>query len=210
MEATLWIDGVCSVRWWMTGQIFDSALSRYTMHAVVIEPPECYRCFSCGLCGDFKRAMTGDAAQALETCHGGEVMFEPGYTGDNAFAYDRYGNSWEYTYRRRECPVPRSELEVVATTEPAEPIVFVPEPPPDFEWVDPCDSAIAEMVSVQCQRARDLMASCCHSIGGGFCGTKCLSFCHLLTRSVSVFGEQTNCRDRVITMFASQRTATPR
>ncbi len=168
MAASLLIDGVCSVRWWMTGQVFDSALSRYTMHAVVIEPPQCYRCFSCGLCGDFKAAMSVDGADSLETCHGGSVLVEPGYSGENAFAYDRYGNSWEYEYRTEHCPVPRGEVEVVATTEPIE---FVPEPPPDFEWIDPCDSGIAPLVMAQCQRARDIMAACCASIGGDFCGT---------------------------------------
>lgn len=172
LEATLWIDDLCKVHWWMTGQIYDSALGRFIMHAVVLEPPECYQCFSCGLCGDFKREITNNVFQILETCHGGEVMFQPGYTGDNLFAYDQYGNTWEYEYRQEHCPVPRNEDAVPTTDEPQEPIVFVPEPPPDFEWVDPCDPEIADMVIIGCQRARDQEKPCCDSIGGDFCGMK--------------------------------------
>ena len=53
LRAILTIDGGCSLRWHVQGQIFDDDLDRYIMHSVVIEPPSCYRCFSCGLCGDF-------------------------------------------------------------------------------------------------------------------------------------------------------------
>ena len=162
----------------MTGQIYNGNLGRYVMHAVVLQPPACYQCFSCGLCGDFQRSigdlMAAFGQQALYTCHGGDVAFEPGWDGGNAFAYDRVGNTWEYEYRQQNCPVPRNEEELEATESPgrggSEVVVFVPQHPDDFEWVDPCFDSIKDLVVIGCQRARDEMAECCHNIGGDFCG----------------------------------------
>ena len=173
----------------MTGQVYNADLDRYTMHAVVLQPPACYSCFSCGLCGDFMRSI-GDlealfGQQAMYTCHGGDVLFEPGWGGDNAFAYDRVGNTWEYEYRQQNCPVPRNEEELKATDAPGSgdsgsggsgSTVFVPQQPDGFEWVDPCFDSIKDLVVIECQRARDGMNDCCHNIGGDFCGLFACSF----------------------------------
>lgn len=163
------------MRWYMSGQYLDDEIGRFIMHSVVIEPPSCYRCFSCGLCGDFKREMNGDVdgVNALETCHGGEVEFEAGWTADNAFAYDEHGNSWEQRYRDEYCPPLRGQFDTSTIDEPVE---YIPAIPTDLQMDDLCDPTIAGLVVIQCQRARNESAACCQSIGGDFCGTECAQY----------------------------------
>ena len=179
VRAVLTIDGECSVQWWMTGQIYDETEQRFLMHAVVIEPPTCYRCFACGLCGDFKRQMDTEnteenaAGNVLETCYGGEVPMQSGWNGDNAFAYDQYGISWEQQYRDENCPPIRGEFD---TADSESDIEYICAPPPDFQYADECDPEIADLVIIEVQKARDQSTSCCDYIGGDFCGTEYPSF----------------------------------
>merc|ERR1740131_680655 len=100
------------------------------MHVAVIQPPSCYRCFSCGICGDFKNS--GDQ---FETCDGGVVEFGTGWWGSKPFNYDVNGNTWEKNYRDTNCPV---TYDVNVTTNET----YVPENPTNFTFVDPCDPAI--------------------------------------------------------------------
>jgi len=167
----------CSVEFSMQGQQWDDSTARYMMHAVVITPPPCYRCFSCGICGDFKTAD-----KEMESCFGSTITIVEGWDDDNAFAYDANGNTWEKGFRDANCAAPDPEptlnayiscvdspsLNTSTTTEEPKvtepPEVYEPELPDDFEFEDPCDPAIVAMVKGRCQTVRDTFADCCAAI----------------------------------------------
>lgn len=180
----------------MTGQIYDDITDRYIMHAVVIEPPSCYRCFSCGLCGDFKRPMVPEVAafdgegghNALETCYGGEVPVTPGWIGDNVFAYDQNGCSWEMRFREANCPPLRGQFDSAIDGDARREYVLATAP--DFQWDDPCDPEIADLVIIECQKARDLSKDCCDVVGGRYCGINLHSIFYALKISkILIFRE---------------------
>eukprot|EP01083_Nonionella_stella_P282652 961806_1 len=150
MNAVLTIDGTCTVQFWMDGSMTG-------MHTLYITPPDCYRCFICGLCGDFRRAAAATSRQKLETCGGGFVEYTKGWGSDNAFAYDTNGNTWEVNY----CSQTRRRLS--GTSGEYTPDIG------DFTYVEPCDSSIEQQVAESCQTARDNAVTCCDLIGGTLC-----------------------------------------
>ena len=93
IDAVIYIDDECSIEFVMEGQVTQSAVDgRWLMHYGFIHPPSCYKCFACGLCGDFKRAKTNEEWEHLETCYGSTLPFQWGWDGDNKFAYDEVGD----------------------------------------------------------------------------------------------------------------------
>ena len=139
VNAEITFEDGCSLSVYMQGDEYHD--DRYRMHSVVLLPPDCYKCYSCGLCGDFKH-VGGE----METCYGSIVSFEPGSSGDNAFAHDAHGNSWEKHFRDENCAisqmVPQSQ--------------YTPRVSEDFVYEAPaCDESIREQVVATCQSARE-------------------------------------------------------
>merc|ERR1711971_626449 len=163
IDAVLTTADGCTVSFYMKGQIWG-AQNRYMMHVAVIQPPRCYRCHTCGICGDFK-----SSGSQLQTCHGSTIPFTAGWGSSNAFAYDVNGNTWEQEYRDTHCVVPDGIQTTEAPKGPPEvPTPELPECFPDcFE--DPCDPAIAAQVVTECEDAYDDAEECCDAIGGGVC-----------------------------------------
>ena len=89
LDAVIYVDDGCSIEFFMEGQVSRKKDGRWLMHLGLIYPPSCYKCFACGLCGDFKREKSGDGWQHLETCYGGTLPYKAGWGGDNYFAFEK-------------------------------------------------------------------------------------------------------------------------
>ena len=82
ITAKLHVDNSCTLKFTMIGQYdYSQQLNRFTMHYVRMNPPECYRCASCGLFGDFQ-------GYEMQTCEGNTVAYG-GYTNahDERFVF---------------------------------------------------------------------------------------------------------------------------
>merc|ERR1719245_1731089 len=91
---TLTIDGECSLNIEMIGQHYYShALQRYQMNYVRVDVPECYRCFTCGLFGDFQ-------GFDMQTCDGQGTVDYGGWKN----AWDERAWTRERTYVEVNCP----------------------------------------------------------------------------------------------------------
>eukprot|EP01083_Nonionella_stella_P263575 895219_1 len=158
----------CSVQLFMYAQT-NFVDNRYRMHYLQIAPPFCYKCHSCGLCGDFKRASSGDTYEDLETCGGGMAQYRDGWSADITEAYDCNAYGWEKGYVGEFC-----------SQEGASPLngTYTPFIGPDFVYVPPCDLVIESTVISACQNARDALSGCCAAIGGDYCD-EMQSFCEL-------------------------------
>ena len=108
IDALLKVDDGCILKFYMQGQVWgrdrlmmhglSTTSSVYDSHfvftrfviAAVIQPPKCYRCHICGLCGDFKNPSHDSSGKSgdMETCSGSTVGFTAGWGPENAFAYD--------------------------------------------------------------------------------------------------------------------------
>eukprot|EP01084_Bolivina_argentea_P139534 245457_1 len=150
IDVVLTIDGTCTVEFYMTG-------ANPTQHTLYITPPECYKCFICGLCGDFKRSQSSGPLY-METCSGGFVSYAAGWAASNAFAYDVNANTWAVDYCSRRRRLSGTDF-----------VEYVPDVGDDFTYVDPCDASIAQTVVDSCQTARDAATTCCDLIGATFC-----------------------------------------
>eukprot|EP01083_Nonionella_stella_P256887 879898_1 len=152
IEAILTIDGTCFVKFWM-----ESWTGITTLY---IKPPTCYKCFICGLCGDFKREAAISHLQKLETCDGGFVNYVAGWESHDDFAHDLTGNTWGVSY----CSRMRRRLSGSYGDDQ-----YLPDVGDDFTYVEPCDSYIAQITVDLCQTARDNAVTCCDLIGSTFC-----------------------------------------
>ena len=158
----LLIDDACAVVFYFAGS------------QLTIEPPECYRCFICGLCGDFKReAVSG--YQTIETCDGGyTTITKPGWSAalSDPFTFDLNGNTWGKSYcddtRRRLVDLSGDLGDQDSDTSGG---LYTPSLPENFTVIETCDPAIEPLVNAACQEARDNATACCDLIGddGKFC-----------------------------------------
>ena len=90
LDAVIYIDGGCPIEFFMEGQVARSKQDgRWLMHYGFIHPPSCYKCFTCGLCGDFKRAKAYSGWEYLETCYGSTLPYKAGWGGENYFAFEK-------------------------------------------------------------------------------------------------------------------------
>ncbi len=89
IDAVIYIDDGCSIEWFMESQVVRKRDGRAIMHFGLIHPPHCYKCFACGLCGDFKRARSVSDWQYLETCYGSTLPFKAGWAEGNYFAFEK-------------------------------------------------------------------------------------------------------------------------
>eukprot|EP01083_Nonionella_stella_P316377 1146833_1 len=78
--------------------------NRWKEHHLTIEPTDCYKCVTCGLCGDFKRVAQNESDyDRLETCDGSYVTYRSGSSEGIIEAFDVYGMSWEQSYVEDNC-----------------------------------------------------------------------------------------------------------
>eukprot|EP01083_Nonionella_stella_P143310 445179_1 len=163
ITVVLTVDDECIVELFMKGQaVYQNALARYRMHYLQITPPECYKCFICGLCGDFTNKATGGLWKRLQTCNGGFTSYRSGWSAAITEAYDVNGMSWEYSYVQDNC-----SIDATVTIEET----YAPEIANiETEHVDPCDDeTFKTTVDSECQSARDSSSTCCATIGGDYC-----------------------------------------
>eukprot|EP01083_Nonionella_stella_P202147 738785_1 len=102
IEAMLVVDDTCSLRLRMNGYSYFED-NRWKMHHLVIAPTECYKCVTCGLCGDFKRVAQKSDYERLETCDGSYVSYRSGSSEGITEAFDEDGMSWERSYVQNHC-----------------------------------------------------------------------------------------------------------
>jgi len=121
---------------------------RRTMHYVKLGLPECYKCTTCGMMGDFKHDCHDPKVTG---CDGNDVdmtsarSWHPGTIG-----WDPTGWTWQKSFVDGEsCPDRVAGNAVEMDT---------------F-----CDEDIETEVIDKCQAARDAQATCCRNIGGTFC-----------------------------------------
>merc|ERR1719334_473343 len=130
---------------------------RYTMHYVLIEQAEAYKCASCGLCGNFKDAVDFKAeTQELERCDGSMVAFHTGDDADVPETYDPDGWTWEKNFFENECvSADSSTVQYDIASNNGD----------DFELVLSCDEAIQPKVHKQCEASLNRLSACCSSMG---------------------------------------------
>eukprot|EP01083_Nonionella_stella_P048819 130317_1 len=161
------IGDFCSLQFYMYGQM-NFVDGRYRMHYLQITPPFCYKCHSCGLCGDFKSESTGETIEFLETCDGYSIGYRAGWSATIEEAYDCNALSWEKSVvdncTNDETPTPPAPGSTPAPVVPYTPFIG-----DDFAYVPPCDPSIEAQVITACQSAVDADAVCCATIGGLFC-----------------------------------------
>jgi len=171
IEVWLKIDGVQQVHFTMQGMYNRDGRNR--MHSLVIDVPTNYRCFICGLCGDFQRTRPGGSHDELITCKGGLETYQSGWSASNAFAYDLHGNTWGFEYVNEQCPL--YELDTRANARRRliadEDLIYTPDVGPDFVYVSPCDASIEQQVITACQAARDASSVNCVIVGSEVCDT---------------------------------------
>eukprot|EP01083_Nonionella_stella_P163213 536457_1 len=165
IDVTLLVDGTCPLTLRMVGHAYF-ADGRYKMHHLVIAPTDCYKCVTCGLCGDFKRATRNETDyERLETCDGKYVSYGSGWDEDTVEAYDVYGMGWERSYVQDNC-VGHKQTNVT----------YAPYIPPSFNFIGACDATLEAEIATACQNAYDNMASCCTTVGTALCD-KQLTIC---------------------------------
>eukprot|EP01083_Nonionella_stella_P150929 481598_1 len=103
ITATLLVDGTCPLTLHMAAQQYFVD-NRWKEHHLTIEPTDCYKCVTCGLCGDFKRVAQNESDyDRLETCDGSYVTYRSGSSEGIIEAFDVYGMSWEQSYVEDNC-----------------------------------------------------------------------------------------------------------
>eukprot|EP01083_Nonionella_stella_P151549 484387_1 len=154
IDVTLTIDSACDIHFFMQGQT-NFVENRYKMHYVQIQQSQCYKCFTCGLCGNFKDRMTGQDVEQIETCNGEYIDFRPGWNAHHTpEAYDIDGWTWEKSYVKNSCA---STYDITNNNGN------------DFEYVDACDPTIKLDVEAQCQATRNAESACCALLGSTVC-----------------------------------------
>eukprot|EP01083_Nonionella_stella_P180253 642262_1 len=171
IKVVLTIQQTCTVELYMKGEaVYDSAtgFDRYRMHYLQITPPECYRCFICGLCGDFANKATYGVWERVQTCNGGFTSYRAGYSAAITEAYDVNGWSWEYSYVEANC----NATDAGDGSGTVDPEPYFPAPLAD-PIVEPCDNAALQRAVIEeCQSARDSRTTCCETIGEEYCDTQ--------------------------------------
>eukprot|EP01083_Nonionella_stella_P107624 311920_1 len=160
IDVALTIDGKCDVNLYMISQ-GNHVNGRDRMHYLHIDPPECYRCFICGLCGDFERVSTDSEWEQMETCDGGFVSYRAGWSATITEAYDINGWTWEQSYVEATC--------ANRTALPTDPIVYGVSAGDNFTYVPKCDPSIESQVISECAAAKTAQSACCDLIGNGYC-----------------------------------------
>merc|ERR1719203_1590274 len=131
------------------------------MHYVRVNPPDCYKCYTCGLLGDFQN-------YDMATCDGGTVPY-----GGDLNAWDVNGWTWEKEYANEHCEVGAT----TTTSAPGEPTTtkkpYVPPPDPTFPY-DPCEDHDSDLYKESLRLchvgvAQSNVAECCRHIGGQYC-----------------------------------------
>ncbi len=105
---------VCKLEFHMTGT-HQPINNEWRMHSIIIEPPNCYKCTTCGLCGTFNIPDW-----TMPDCHGETFIYQSGTFWPTA--YDANGWTWEQTYIEEKC-------ESVTPETPQEP-PYTPQLPP--------------------------------------------------------------------------------
>jgi hypothetical protein len=166
--------------------IFECELSFYMSgsgvgHAIYITPPACYRCHTCGLCGNFiwpTTDTTNRYAHNLPLCTGGRrfyrhewLMWGTRYPE----AHDANGWSWgvDYVASTTTCARPETNRRRLAADvrRLQDDGGYTVDIPADFNasYVDPCDDAIFAQTQTACQTARDRNTACCATVGSDKC-----------------------------------------
>eukprot|EP00485_Elphidium_margaritaceum_P019848 CAMPEP_0202726192 /NCGR_PEP_ID=MMETSP1385-20130828/184485_1 /ASSEMBLY_ACC=CAM_ASM_000861 /TAXON_ID=933848 /ORGANISM="Elphidium margaritaceum" /LENGTH=760 /DNA_ID=CAMNT_0049392407 /DNA_START=105 /DNA_END=2383 /DNA_ORIENTATION=+ len=150
VDVTLTVDGVCTLQFYFSAA-GRSIGGRYRENTLHIYPPQCFRCFTCGLCGSFKEYD----GNTMPTCNGGLVTVQNNY---GSFAYDENGNTYDAEYcadtgarRRRLVGDSLGEL-------------YVPDLG-DFVPVDGCDDLYRQTAVDACAAARSQVDDCCNALG---------------------------------------------
>jgi len=156
IDVTLTIDGEFDIKLVLEQQ-GNFIKPRYRMHYVQIEQHPKYKCYSCGLCGNFKMGLTGAKQEKMETCDGNYVKYQE---GDNVHltpeAYDYHGWTWEVGFRNKECHTYDIKDNLGN----------------DWVWTPPCDPAIEQDVKDMCIKVRNekkYIKKCCEVIGQEMC-----------------------------------------
>eukprot|EP01083_Nonionella_stella_P199127 730440_1 len=140
----------------------DYALKfKFEGRTVTILPPDNYKPFICGLCGDFNAAdgiLRGCNNAPIEIKQDDEKFWE------DPLAFDIHGNGWSKSYVQDKCTTRRRRRLQVETQ-----LSYTPELPANFTIENPCDSSIESLATTSCQTARTNAAECCDILGSGFC-----------------------------------------
>ena len=138
----------------MQGQWYDNG--RYRMHYTSINVPSAFKCYSCGLCGDFNIFSSGLTTEEMEACDGTMVSYRAGWVYTSTpEAYDTYGWTWEKAFVDNSCNNNYDNTDNMLDNEDPE---------------DPCSDAVfAATIDEACENAIINQEDCCDQIGNNFC-----------------------------------------
>eukprot|EP01084_Bolivina_argentea_P315324 546272_1 len=91
----------CTVELRIEGKPPPGQEHNWHWHCIRVEPPQCYKCYTCGLLGDFYNSIDRGSTDyhRLQTCDGNDMMITRGWYGESeATAYDSTGLTWQKTY----------------------------------------------------------------------------------------------------------------
>jgi len=131
---------------------FNSELGRTLMNKLYVDPPECYRCYICGLLGDFQ---TPHKKSELIGCKGDRIILNTNGRGiarwrPSAKAFEESGLTWQKKYVANNCVEPEGGGN-------------------GGQGATECPDNIRQIIEPKLQEARDMLETCCRNIGGKFC-----------------------------------------
>eukprot|EP01084_Bolivina_argentea_P252222 423303_1 len=164
----------------MTRQSNFFRFGRHVMHLMTVIPPACYKCYICGLFGDFQSTSHNN----MQRCDGGNYIYGSGWDLDSTpEVFDVNAWTWEKTYVENNCPINGTRRRRLQNSEYS---AYIPS---NFEYVDPCDSTTAQQIENKCRLARNEQSFCCNIIGNTMCD-KLQRICNL-DACIAVIGNVT-------------------
>jgi hypothetical protein len=182
--------GTCSLSFTMVAQgNYNSTLARNQMHLLTVAPSTCFKCYTCGLFGSFRRGSQVTVPSGLDrlvTCNGGWVYYKGGWDPSNLYAFDLNGWTWAKSYVDANCdhwPVPIPRRRSLSSYQPYDsPGEYSVDLPAEFvnAYVDPCAGAsVNDTLFCDWEYTNPNITECCTNIiGGRFC-SKLMNWCYL-------------------------------
>eukprot|EP01084_Bolivina_argentea_P072490 131624_1 len=183
--------GECNLEFSMQAQ--DRPLrARNQIHVISVIPPACYKCYICGLFGDFQ----SNTPTNMQRCDGSDQTYTGDWTQHAPAAYDMNGWGWEKEYVKTNCPI---DANLPRRLQNNEYQIAIPD---EFVYIDPCPSRIKSRIENECQIARNKESKCCNIIGKDVCDALQIGNCNVDV-CVAVIGNETqvNINNQINALF---------
>eukprot|EP01084_Bolivina_argentea_P200533 342907_1 len=153
ISVLLKIDNLCELKFRMSGQ-HQKVNNKWRMHDIIIEPPQCYKCTTCGLCGTFNIPDW-----TMPNCYGDTFPFSAGTFWYNA--YDANAWTYEQNYIEQNCEgiTPPDNNDTPSPITPYTCELPVEEP------IDTCHPELKVLIKLNCANIiNNNFIDCCNNI----------------------------------------------